>query len=383
MVERESLARFVTGDGTCGEGAACEAVTRALRDEQTTRLQVVARSDWDVDRIDLDAAASGLPAAGRKMLPKASRIVVVHVATATGTIAARGLAVRAAFAAAAAIASRVGGLVYDPLLARIETAGDFAKHVASEPADASTFRADRVELLYQPRAEGVVRVLTAGLSRWGAPDVEAEAVPTAASPRVAEIVLAVARAVADGLASGPVSLTRADIEKVRGAPYPSDAGLPEDKPVSFDLAPVHAESGDPNDFVARIVPPAGQGPMGYLDLAERLFGPALAASPGEDVVRGRAAKAQRVLGAAIARWSAARETGGSKLLVLLPFPIPGDAGIESMWVEVTEVHERTIAGRLVDEPLGATDVSRGDTVTRPRAEVEDIDEPSARDGSAN
>jgi hypothetical protein len=378
LVDREALSRWVLADRACGDDAMCEAVGKALRDEQTTHLQVVARSDWDIDRIDLDAASAGLPGGARRSLPGRSRVVAVHVATATSTLAGRGLAIRAAFAAAAAVASRIDGLVYDPVLARIESAAAFARHVPAEPEGASTFRADRVQLLYQPRADGVVRVLTAGLSRWGAPDVEATAVPTAASPRVAEIVLGVAEAVANGLAAGPVTLTRGALARVRGAPYPADAGLPEDREVRVEVVPVHPEAGDPNDFIARIVPPAGEGAMGYLDLAESFFGPTLAASPGEEVVRSRAAKARRDLGAAVARWTAGRGDG-AKLLVLLPFSIPGGAGVESMWVDVTACTDRTITGRLVDEPLGATDVARGDAVTRPRADVEDIDERGARD----
>jgi hypothetical protein len=378
VIDREALAKQVQADHLCGDEASCAAAVAAIRDEHATHLQVAARSDWDLDRIDLDAATAGLPRAARKSLPARSRVVVIHVATGTSTLAARSLAVRAAFAGASAIAARIDGLVYDPVLARVESAADFAKHAPTEPQGASTFRRDRVELLYQPRGEGVVRVLTAGLSRWGAPDVEAASVPTAASERVAEVVLGVAEAIANGLAQGPVPLSRKTIEHARGAAYPVDAGLPEDREVAVDVAPEHPEAGDPNDFIARIVPAGGDGPMGYLELAEAFFGPTLAASPGHEVLRAHAARAQRTLGPALARWTAGR-ADGAKLLVLLPFPIPGDAGVESMWVDVTQAADRTLTGRLVDEPLGATDVARGDTVTRPRTDVEDIDERAGRD----
>ncbi len=374
-VDREAVARLVQA-GQCGEKEACDAVRAALRDEQTTRLQIAARSDWDVDRIDLDAATAGLAPVARKGLAGRTRIVSIHVATATSTFEGRHLAVRAAFAAAAAIAAKIDGLVYDPVLGRIESAADFAAHAVTEQNGGSSFRRDRVQLLYQPRGEGIVRILTAGLSRWGAPDVEAAAVPTAASQRVAEIVLGVAEAIAKGVASGPVTLSRADIEHARGAPYPQSAGLPADHAVAIDLAAAHPESGDPNDFIARIVPPAGEGPMGYLELSEAFFGPGLAASPGEDAVRARAAQAQRSLAQALTRWALARASG-AKLRVQLPFVIPGDAGVESMWVDVTDYSDRSITGKLLDEPLAATDVARGDSITRPRADVEDIQERSA------
>jgi hypothetical protein len=371
VVDREAVARSLEARH-CGDEAACAAVRRALLDEHATRLQMAQRADWDVDRIDIDAAAATLEAAARKSLPGRTRIVAVRVTTDTSD---RHLAVRAAFAAAAAIAEKVDGLVYDPLLGRIESAKGFAAHAVTAPLGASAFRQDRVQLLDHPAGEGTVRILTAGLSRWGAPDVEAPAVPTAASARVGDVVMGVAEALANGALRGPVVVTRDDLERARGTPYPRDAGLPDAQPVSIGLVSVHPESGDPNDFVARIVPPAGEGPMGFLELAERFFGRELAASPGEAVVRAGAARAQRGLGDALARWKAAREQdAGAKLLVRLPFEIPGEAGIESMWVEVTGFDERTVRGKLLDEPLAATDVEKGEEVTRRRGEVEEVRE---------
>ena len=141
---------------------------------------------------------------------------------------------------------------------------------------------------------------------------------------------------------------------------------------------MHPEGGDPNDFMARIEPAGGEGPLAVLDLAERFFGPSLAASPGEASLRASREKAQRALPAALAHWSATRP--GGSLLVRLPFPMAGDcdagaptpgAGTESMWVDVTSYDARTIKGKLVDDPLGATQFNRGDAITRPRSEVED------------
>ena len=113
--------------------------------------------------------------------------------------------------------------------------------------------------------------------------------------------------------------------------------------------------------------------MGYLALAEAFFGPGLAASPGEAVLRGQASKAQRRLGPALQRWTTGRSRG-DKLLVRVPFPIPGDAGTESMWIEVSGYADATVTGTLVDDPLAATDVEKGQSITRPRGEVEDVDE---------
>ena len=248
----------------------------------------------------------------------------------------------------------------------------FGDQMVTVPLGDPTFRREHIELLYEPKEEGVVRVLTAGLSRWGAPDLEASAVPTAATERFAEILVGVAAAVANGARSGPITLTRDDLGRARGKPYPTDAGLPPAAPVDVEVVSVHPETGDPNDFIARVSPSSADTPLGYLDLAERFFGPVLAASPGSEVLSERKAKAQANLPSALTRFAASRGAGG-RLLVQLPFAIPGEGGVESMWIDVSRFDARNVTGKVIDEPLGATDVHRGDEVTRPRTEVEDLD----------
>ena len=375
LLDRPTLGALLSS-AQCGDETACAAVRAALADEHTTTLQVVPADAWNLAGVDLDASAASLSSRVRAGVTKRARIVVVHVAAAPSP---RHIAVRTAFAAAAAIAEKTDGLVYNQLLGRIETPRDFEAHAVSAPLDASAFRKDRIELLYEPKATGVVRILTAGLSRWGGPDVEATAVPVATADRIADVVLAVAEAIANGTTTGPVMLSRDDLARARGEPYAPDPSLPEAKPMAVNLASVHPEGGDPNDFMARIEPAGGEGPLGYLDLSERFFGSSLAASPGEASLRAGRDQAQRALPAALAHWSATRP--GGSLLVRLPFAIAGDCdagadggcGTESMWVDVTGYDARTIHGKLVDDPLGATQFSRGDAIVRPRSEVEAIE----------
>jgi hypothetical protein len=253
----------------CGDAAACTAVANVLSNDHATTLRIVPGSEWNLEAIDVDASAGSLPPRERGRVHRA-RVVVVRIAV---TPSPRQLAVRTAFAAAAVIAEKVDGLVYDRLLGRIETARDFAAHAVAEPLDQSAFRKDRVALLREPRDPGVVRLLTAGLSRWGAPDVEAAAVPDAAVDRMSDVVLGVAGALANGAATGPIPLTRDDLARARGAPYPGDAGVAGAAPIAVEVVPVHPEGGDPNDFLARIEAPGGDGPASYLDLTKRLFGP--------------------------------------------------------------------------------------------------------------
>ncbi len=380
LLDRTTLGAQLT-PGQCGDESACAAVRAALQDEHTTSLQVVASDSWNLASVDVDATAPTLPARVRATVTKRARVVVVRVAAAPSP---KAIALRAGFAAAAAIAGKTDGLVWDQLLGRIETARDFETRAVTAPLDAPTFRKDRIEVLYEPKGTGIVRVLTSGLSRWGGPDVEAAAVPVAAVDRLADVVLGVAEAIANGAATGPVTLSRDDLARVRGEPYPADPTLPPSTPIAIALASVHPEGGDPNDFMARIEPPGGEGPLSYLDLSEAFFGPSLAASPGEASLRASREKAQRALPAALARWSASR---GGSLLVRLPFAIAGDCdagadagcGTESMWIDVTGYDARTVKGKLVDDPLGATQFQRGDEIVRARGDVEEIEARDHRD----
>jgi hypothetical protein len=390
LLDRTALAESLTPT-LCGEPAACDAVRATLRDEHATTLRVVDASSWDLAHVDLDASARGLSAAERARVMKAPRVAVVHVATPPSPQA---LAVRTAFAAAAALAAATGGAVWDQLLSRIENTRDFARHAPTEPLGASVFRADRVQVLYEPetrddlapdaagdRARGaVVRVLTAGLSRWGAPDVEWRAVPRAARERAARIALRVAQSVAGGLEEGPIVVPRAEVAPE--TPLDDDAGdaaaLPDS--VAIRVLPANPENGDPNDFLARIVPP-GEGVVGSLELVERFFGAFAATAPDPESARTEAHAAQSSLGATLATWTASRARG-TRLLVRLPFPIPGGAGVESMWVDVSGYDATTVTGTLVDDPLGATDLARGDRVTRPRADVERVELRAHSDAEA-
>ena len=353
----------------CGDEAACSAVRALLSDEGSTALRLAPIADWRLSRsTGLDAGMLDLAPGERARLQKATFVVAVRVATAASP---RALALRSAFAAASAIARAVDGWVDDALLGRLENAKAFRKHAVTEPLDASAFRADRVQILYEPRSEGVVRLLTAGLERFGAPDVEVANAPLAASARASQWLIAVAAAVADGQRTRRVTLDASDLARA------SVSVLADGGQLEAHLLSVHPESGDPNDFMARIEPPQGESALGTLALLEAIFGPVLDAPPDEATQATGRERAQRGLDAILGHWADTRAGGrkdGKRVVVRLPFPIPGDVGFESMWVEVASYSADTVTGTLIDEPMAATEVARGERVTRPRSEVEDVRE---------
>jgi hypothetical protein len=353
----------------CGDEAACASVRTMLQDDHDTHLQVVDSSAWSLERLNVDTAARDLSARERASVKGMSRVVVVHV---NGATSKKQIPLRAALAATAYLSDKIGGLVWDQLLDRVENARGFAGHVVTTPLDQPCFRRDRIELLYEPKGEGVVRLLTSGLSRWGVADVEVQSVPSAAAERVADVALGVAAALANGtVTASPATLTLDDLAAARGQAYPADAGLPASAPVTIDLSSVHPETGDPNDFIVRIDTGDADGPVAAMSLAEKFFGPMLAAAPADDVVAQRRAKAQAGYASALARWTAGR-SAGARLTVQVPFSIPGSDGAESMWILVTRADAQNVTGTVLDEPLAATDVHKGDEVTRPRSDVEDL-----------
>jgi hypothetical protein len=50
-----------------------------------------------------------------------------------------------------------------------------------------------------------------------------------------------------------------------------------------------------------------------------------------------------------------------------------------MWIELTGYDARTVKGKLVDDPLAATQFQRGEEITRPRGDVEEMEARDRRD----
>jgi hypothetical protein len=149
LVDRSSLAAAIPAR-LCGDDASCAAVRTTLQDEHDTSLRVIASGDWSLPRLDVDAAAHGLSAAERAGLKSRARIVVVRVNTATSP---NQLALRTAIAAAATVAEKADGLVWDQPLQRVQRPRDFASLAVTTPLGTPVFRRDRIEIFYTPKDE--------------------------------------------------------------------------------------------------------------------------------------------------------------------------------------------------------------------------------------
>ena len=362
----------------CGDAATCEAVRAFLGEAGALHIEATPAQNWQLPSAsELPRSASSLSSADRDKLLAMPR--AIHL-TVRGAPFPNQLPARAGFALAAALAGKVGGFVYDQVVNRVERPADFAKHVITAPLGAPTFRKDRVDFQFASRQGGTVRLISAGMVRFGAPDLEVFSASRAVANRLADVMVALADALATGAETSPLAIALEDIERARGEKFDADAGMPPSVPIDIDLEDATPESGDPNEIMARIVPPDGVTPEGYDDMVEMFFGQSSAwQPPSEDEFKLIKDKAQAALASALARHKKER----LELFVQLGFPtaaaLKHDASpdasdldaFEWMWVEVTAFDDKDITGTLIDEPESVPGAAKGQSVTRKRSEVSD------------
>jgi hypothetical protein len=379
---KEELARLTTPAALggllearfCGPATACEAV-RAFLETGQVHLSVVPADEWGLPpEATLVHVAKGLSPQERASVHKKTRIVVVR---ASARPSVEQLAARAAFALTAAIAVRLRAFVYDETVRRIETAEQFAAHAITEKLGDPTFRGDRIVIQLYQQDDATARLISLGMRRFGAPDLEIRGAQMGAGKSLGNVMNAVALRLASGLTEVPLTVTLDDVSRATGhAPAELHTGTAPPIPQEIDLVVPPPQQGDPDNTVVRLVPAGGDTARGYDDLAIALFGSAerlldVPSDPALDLARERAAHA---FPGAVARWKAMRPR--ATLLVKLPFAVPGDAGpsaggVESMWVEVKSIEGATIAGVLANSPALIPDLGQGSPVRGQRKELED------------
>jgi uncharacterized protein YegJ (DUF2314 family) len=358
----------------CGPEQACNAV-RAFVGTQKVEVSVVPIDDWGLPpESTLEHVARGLTREERASLHKKTAIVVVH---ARGAATAEQLPARAAFGLAAAIATRLRGFVYDETLRRIETADAFAGHAILENLGDPVYRGDRVVIQLYQQDDGSARLISLGMRRFGASDLEVRGAQMGAGKSLGNVMNAVAFRLAGGAADAPLTITLDDVARATRQPT-ADLHRGAAAPVAqeIDLVVPPPQQGDPDNPVLRLVPPGGDGAQGYDGLATGLFGTTerlvdVTDDPSLELARQRAVHA---FPAALARWRAMRPRGA--LLVKLPFAVPGDAGpsaggVESMWVELKSADGPLLTGSLANSPALIPDLKQGAQVKGARKDLED------------
>jgi hypothetical protein len=363
----------VLGPAHCGD--ACARVREVLADAKRTTLEVVSSGDWVLPPEDtLAFATPSLTDAERATVHRRPWVVAVRV---RGAATPDHEVARTGFAATAAIAQQLGALVYDEEVRRIETAAQFTARAITAPLGAPAFRVDHVALQLYTQDDGSARLLTLGMRRFGAPDLELRGASMHAARRLAALVNALAARVAAGESDLPFPVAPQALGRAPGAS--ADAGATARVDV---IVPPHT-AGDPDNEIASLVPEA-RGPdlrRSFDALAETLYGPLdrvvdEARDPRlAEIARRARAKLPQVL----ARWKR-DEKLGTQLLVKLPFPYEApegtaarDAGppLEWMWIRVTSFDESSVAGQLANAPAYATGLAMGSSVRGKRADVAD------------
>ncbi len=361
----------------CGAAATCAAVKAFLLADGHMRVEVLPIKAWNRPvESDLPRVAPTLSAADRARVMKVPYVVRVLV---SGPPQPSQLPARAGFALTAALAEKMHGLVHDQVTDRLESPAEFVKRAIVAPLDQSAFRKDRIDYQFTTREGGNLRLITAGMLRYGAPDLEVYGAPRTISQRLADVLGALGEALAGGASSSPITITLSDIERVRGVKFGDSASMPPPMPIEIDLDNVTPETGDPNDVMARVIPPDGPSPEGYEDLAASFFGLADEGPSALDEMRGTREKAQRALNDVLDRFAKMKGQGAA-LFLEIPFPTATDGGSDPMAnpdafdfisIEITSFDATTVTGTLYEDPAGAVGVKKGDSLTRKRAEVTD------------
>jgi uncharacterized protein YegJ (DUF2314 family) len=361
----------------CGE--ACPLVRDYLRDETKSTLEIVSAGDWVLPPPDtLPYATRALTEAERETVYKRPWIVAVRI---RGPATRDQLPARTGFAAAAAIAEDLGALVYDEEVRRIETARDFAARAIVAPPGAPAFRTDHVAVQLYTQDDGTARLLTLGMRRFGAPDLELRGASMHAGRRLALVVNALCAKLARGESDLPMTVTASDVASVR-APGDRGGAPASPKPAVVDLVtpdPPHT-AGDPDNEIVSVIPAGGRSKAAFDAMVEGLFGKmdVVVVDEAKDPALIEIAKSARAkLPAALARWKK-EESAGTMLMVKLPFayeaPEGSDAGraFEWMWVQVTGFDDASISGKLANAPAYVAELSMGSSVRGRRSEVADL-----------
>ncbi len=354
-------------------GGTCDRLKKVLVDHDHFEVEVLKSADYILPAKDsFPTIAPGLTPRERASISERATTVVVR---ARGVADIDQLPARAAFAATAAIAEALSGLVYDEVVRRIETASQFAQHVITVPLGQNVFAPRQIMVQLYRQDDGTARVLTLGMVRFGSPDFTMRGAPMELGPSLANVLNVVASEAVAARSEMPV-VTLAEVARVSGHPAEELAKDPKaSSPIPLDTTSAERTEGDPENEMLELLPRGGATREAWTSAMTELFGaaPRVVFTGKDPELDAIATRARRELAGALARY----EGGEGTLFVKGPFAIPapsrldGGAGEEWMWVQVTSCDPRTCAGLLSNTPGYATNLAAGKPVTVARDKAAD------------
>jgi uncharacterized protein YegJ (DUF2314 family) len=358
-------------------GSDCAGVRKFMVDAKGT-VEVMAAADWILPSKDaISTVARSVPEAERAALYETKELLVVRV---TGEDTRDHMPMRGAFALASAFARELRGYVHDEDTHRIDPASVFAERIPKTPIGTPFFVPESLLVALHPVDEedvaGPYRLLTLGLDRYGAPDLEMRGFHEKDAAKLAGILNVVASKIAKGERGPTVSVSLADVASVGKKKTGDYTRTPEkSKDVTVHLALADRMPGDPDNDVYRIVPEPvdddATDEEAYATLSAKLYGDpsrVLTEGTADPALLAAEARAKKAVPAAVAKW---KKDGGS-LTVRVPFAVPSQPGkSEVMWMKVTSCEGGVCKGTLASRPVFAKNLSVGAQVEGKLGEVSD------------
>lgn len=355
-------------------GATCDALKKQIVQHEHFEVEVIKSEDYILPpKGSYETIAAGLTASERATIGQRASTVVVRT---RGQSTIDQLPARTAFAATAALAEALSGLVYDEVVRRIETASQFSERVITVPMGQNVFSPKHISVQLYREEDGSAHLLTLGMVRFGSPDFTMRGATMAIGASLANVMNAAASWAAAAKTELPIIVTLPEVARVSARTPEQLAKDPtERRPVQLDTADIERSEGDPENDMLELLPPGGATAEAWAKVVDDLFGerPKLVFAAFDKELEAIAVRARRELPSAVKRF----EHGDGKLYVKGPFPIPeasridGGAKSEWMWVEVSSCDARSCSGVLTNAPAYATNLSAGKTVSVPREKTAD------------
>ena len=355
-------------------GATCDALRKVIADHDKFEVEVTKAEDYILPAKDsFETIAPGLTPAERASITQRGSLVVIRT---RGQATVDQLPARTAFAATAAVAEALSGLVYDEVGRRIETSEQFAQRVVTVPLGQNVFSPRQISVQLYRQEDGTTRLLTLGMVRFGSPDFMMRGSAMELGPSLANVINVAASWAAAAKTEQPIVVSLADVARVSSHKPEQLAKDPKaSSAVQLDAIDAERIEGDPENEMLELVPRGGATRDAWAGVVTTLFGatPQVVFATFDKELDAIAVRARRELPGAVKR----SEAGEGALFVKGPFPIPeatridGGAKDEWMWIEVSSCDAKGCSGLLSNTPGYATNLSAGKPVTVAREKTAD------------